>query len=215
MWRPARTRWWRRALTAGGLAVLVGAVAVPAQAAEPPPEPAATATMLELGVEAPQTNVPFAVIATVQVVPPATGTPQGSIDLTLDGQPRGSAVLGADGTATFTVEVSEPGSHELAAHYSGSDDFAPSDTQSVFAADAPPDPGSNLPVRPALPRAVGRSSEPPPPAPTATPPAAPLATRPSEMAFTGAFTLPGLLVGLSSIGLGLGCRYVARRRPPA
>jgi Bacterial Ig-like domain (group 3) len=146
----------------------------------------------------------------VQAVPPATGTPQGTIDLSLDGQPRGSAALDADGSATFTIEVGQAGSYVLEAQYQGDDDFAPSGSQSVFAAGAAPDPGGNVPGRPQLPRAVGRSSDAPEPAPRAPSPE-PTAERPSEMAFTGAFTLPGLLLGLSSIGLGLGCRRFARR----
>jgi hypothetical protein len=197
-----------------GAAALLGFAAAPAaSAAEPPSEPAATATMLQLGVDAPQANVPFDVIATVQAVPPATGTPQGTIDLSLDGQPQGSAALGADGTATFTVEVSEAGSHDLAAQYHGAEGFAPSSTQSVFAADAPPDAGSGLPSRPQLPRVVDLPSSPGNPPPSASSPlpqAAPVAAPPSELAFTGAFALPGLLLGLSSIGLGLGCRRFAR-----
>jgi hypothetical protein len=169
--------------------------------------------MLELGADAPQTNVPFDVIATVQVVPPATGTPQGTIDLSLDGQPVGSAILGAGGAATFSVEVGEAGSHLLEAQYHGSEAFAPSETESVFAADAPPDPGALQPNRPQLPRVIDRPSSPstaPPPAPSPVPFVAPAAARPTDLAYTGAFALPGLLLGLSSIGLGLGCRRFAR-----
>jgi hypothetical protein len=194
------------------MAVFVGFAAAPAApAAVPPTGSDASAIMLELTVVSPQAGVPFDVIATVQAVPPATGTPQGTVELSVDGEPNSSAVLGAGGTATFTVEVGTAGSHELEAQYLGDFDFAPSMTQSVFATGAAPDPGGNVPSRPQIPRARGGSSDPDPPEPSTPPPAPPVA-RPSEMAFTGAFTLPGLLIGLSSIGLGLGCRRFARGR---
>jgi hypothetical protein len=201
------------AISAFVLAVLVGGFAGPAGAAEPA-EPGASATMIELGVEAPTAQTDFDVIVTVQAVPPATGTPTGTVELTLDGASQGSATLGATGSATFTISVPEPGSYELAAAYSGDDAFEPSSSTSVFAADAPPDAGFGRPDRPLLPRGAADLPSTPAPAPASSAlPQSATAEMPTELAFTGAFALPGLFLGVSSIAAGLACRRYARRRP--
>src|SRR5439155_9104475 len=67
---------------------------------------------------------------TVTPIPPATGTPTGTVSITIDGTPLGSFVL-ANGLATFNLSALSVGTHSLAAIYSGDGTFTASSSATL------------------------------------------------------------------------------------
>jgi hypothetical protein len=202
---------------ASGLAVLavLGLVAAaPSAAAVEAEEPVATRTALTLDSAEPNTGAGITVTATVTS---ASGeVPQGGIDFFVDGVVQGLAVALADGTATVNLSIQSPGIHTIRATFNQQSNFASSSAE--ISADIGTPPGSDtipVPGRPQLPRAVGSSG--PEPAPEADEPEVAASTTtaapapPSELPNTGAFAIPGLLLGSGSVGLGLLCRRYSRR----
>jgi hypothetical protein len=64
--------------------------------------------------------------ATVSPVAPGAGTPDGTVLFTIDGSASGSPVTLVDGVATLSTSSLAPGSHTVAAAYSGSASFTAS-----------------------------------------------------------------------------------------
>ncbi|MFN2608074.1 MAG: Ig-like domain repeat protein [Acidimicrobiales bacterium] len=77
--------------------------------------------------------------ATVAPLPPATGTPTGTVTFTVDGTPVGGPVALVGGKASFTTAALSPGGHTIVASYSGNAVLLPSSgsfTQTVTCAHA-------------------------------------------------------------------------------
>jgi hypothetical protein len=68
---------------------------------------------------------PVTITATVAAVPPATGTPTGTVTFTIDGV-AGAPVALSGGKASFTTAALAPGTHSITAAYSGDSTFLPS-----------------------------------------------------------------------------------------
>ena len=85
--------------------------------------------------------------ATVAPVPPATGTPTGTVTFTVDGVPQVPVAL-VGGQATLTTSALAGGTHTVSAHYNGSAAFAPS-TSDTLTVTVPPT-GTTLTAAPAV-----------------------------------------------------------------
>ena len=108
---------------------------------------AATTTTL---VSSANPSAPGAVVsftATVAPVPPATGSPTGTVTFTVDGVPQAPVAL-VGGQATLTTSLLGGGSHTVSAHYNGSASFAPS-TSNTLTVTVPPT-GTTLTAAPAV-----------------------------------------------------------------
>jgi hypothetical protein len=198
-----------------GTAALTFVLAAPVSsgAAEPPPEPVPTTTSLSLSGPPPRTDTQITVTATVASVPPGE-TPAGGVDFFVDDVVQGLAVVLDDGAATVDLQIDSPGAHTIRATFNHQNNFA-SSSASVNVDVAPPPGSETIPVpgRPELPRSiVTPEPEPEPEADDEPVVAAETVTAPpAELPFTGAFAIPGMLIGAGSIGLGMFCRRYARR----
>lgn len=92
--------------------------------------PAATTTTLvsSANPSAPGAEVTFT--ATVSPVPPASGSPDGTVTFTVDGVAQPPVAL-VGGQATLTVPAPAEGSHTVTAHYNGSAGYAPSTSSTL------------------------------------------------------------------------------------
>jgi hypothetical protein len=197
-------------LFSAALLGILGAAPSTASAVEAP-ELIATSTSLVLVPPMPRADTGIHVTATV-TGDSAGEVPQGGVDFFIDGEIQGLAVVLEDGVASVTLSEEAPGAHTVQATFNEQNGFASS--TATLAVNVDPTPGGNTgPARPQLPRSVeapaapaDENDDPPAPAPVAAP-----APAPTELPFTGAMAVPGLLTGLASIGLGLGCRRYSRR----
>ena len=81
-----------------------------------------TATPDATAVTAGQT-VDIEIVVSAQ--PPSTGTPTGSVNVVIDGQPAVEVAL-VDGAASWTTPALDAGSHSITVNYTGDDDFSAS-----------------------------------------------------------------------------------------
>jgi hypothetical protein len=106
-------------------AAYTGASAFAASTSSPLDEnvnPAATASTLSASVNPALAGQPVVFTATVAAVAPGAGTPTGTVTFLDGGATLGTAALGADGRATFSVSLAA-GSHTIKAVYGGSSNF--------------------------------------------------------------------------------------------
>ncbi|GAA3365153.1 hypothetical protein GCM10017744_066740 [Streptomyces antimycoticus] len=78
---------------------------------------------------APGQNVTFT--ATVAAVPPATGTPTGTVTFVISGGPTLTGTLNASGVATASTNALTTGAHTVTATYSGDGCFGPSTSPTI------------------------------------------------------------------------------------
>ncbi|MGW7618348.1 Ig-like domain repeat protein, partial [Streptomyces antimycoticus] len=78
---------------------------------------------------APGQNVTFT--ATVAAVPPATGTPTGTVTFVISGGPTLTGTLNASGVATASTNTLTTGAHTVTATYSGDGCFGPSTSPTI------------------------------------------------------------------------------------
>jgi hypothetical protein len=196
-----------------GTAALTFVLAAPVSGGAAEPEATPTSTSLQLSGPPPRTDTQITVTATVTAVPPGE-TPQGGIDFFVDDVVQGLAVVLDDGVATVDLQIQSPGPHVIRATFNHQNDFASSSATVDVDVAAPP--GSDtvpVPGRPELPRSIDPPAPEPEPEEDDEPVVAAATTTapPTELPFTGAFAIPGLLIGTGSIGLGMVCRRYARR----
>lgn len=104
--------------------------------------PGATSTALSLAAAEVATDQPVLLMADVSVLDPARGTPAGTVQFFLDGEPVEEPVE-LNSTAALEVTGLEPGTYTAQAQYSGSQDFTESSSAEVTVTVAPEaaDPG--------------------------------------------------------------------------
>jgi hypothetical protein len=87
--------------------------------------PAAAATTLALSSSANPAGVnqPVTFTATVSPVPPATGTPTGTVTFRVGSAILGTTTLNASGVATLTLATLSAGTHSISAAYTGAGNF--------------------------------------------------------------------------------------------
>ena len=107
--------------------------------------PTTTTLVSSANPSAPGAVVSFT--ATVAPVPPATGSPTGTVTFTVDGVPQAPVAL-VGGQATLTTSFLGGGTHTVSAHYNGSASFAPS-TSNTLTVTVPPT-GTTLTAAPAV-----------------------------------------------------------------